>query len=105
MPFCTTAYGAISSRRGVGSAPMPLSVPACDTYPFTLRLRRGQEIRWPVRATSRLISSPNVCSVPGAKRIWLNGMRNSATQPAESILVATSHTASQEPSSSWSLKT
>jgi hypothetical protein len=54
---------------------------------------------------SRTTMKPKVWSSPGAYRIWLKGMRNSATHPTESIFVATSHTASQDGSSLLSLET
>jgi hypothetical protein len=62
----------------------------------------GQLVRSLVRATSRQTPKPKVWAGCAVKRSWLNGMRNSAIQPSESMAVATSHTPSQERSSTMS---
>src|SRR5687768_12657089 len=105
VSFLVTTYGVTSSRRGVASPWIPVSSPACDTYPCLLRSYNGQLIRAPVRATSRTAMKPNVWLGVLLKRIWLNGILNSATQPSESIAVATSQTASHVASSVTSLYT
>jgi hypothetical protein len=60
-------------------------------------------MRCPVRCTSRTMSTPKVCAGAFEKRSWLNGMRNSAVHPSESMLAAPSHTPSHDGSSLESL--
>ena len=54
-----------------------------------------------VRCTTRMISSPHVCSESLENWSWLKGMRISAVHPPESTLVASCHTGSQESSPSF----
>src|SRR5256885_8970178 len=101
--FLVTRYGAASSRRGAWSPSSPWISPNCDTKPACDCRKSGQLTRCEYRYRSRSIVKPNVWTRCPPHGNCESGIRNSAVQPAESIWVATSHTASHAKSSLPSL--
>ncbi len=87
--------GRISIRRGAGSLSEKSRCPQRETWP---RSPRGRPTHWPnspLRWIRRRTSNPHTPSALAGrpKRIWENGIRNSAVQASASTWVRTSHTA------------
>src|SRR3989441_9676184 len=74
----------------------PCNVPACEIFiRLNWRGMKDQNDSSFLRRIERTRLSPHVCTSPDPYRNVVNGMRNSAYQPAESTDVATVHVPSQ----------
>ena len=93
-----TTYGSTSSRREERPARSPSTCPNRKGPPVSV-LPQNDHIDVSLsRDTPRQTCIPQVWTESRLKRSWEKGIRNSAVQPSESMLVPTSHTGSHDES-------